>query len=112
MEASYYTRTFAGLNIRMIQFGKKSKIERATPYSAQVQAGNIFLVRGPWNEAFITEHVNFPPGSGGKDDQVDSGSGGFFVLTEGEGYGQSTVVKAQPYEREVGLEMSNRRLML
>lgn len=112
VEASYYTRTLAGLNIRMIQFGKKSKIERATPYSAQVQAGNIFLVKGPWNETFITEHVNFPPTSKGKDDQVDAGSGGFFVLTEGDAAGASTVVKAQPYQREVGLEMSSRRLML
>jgi predicted phage terminase large subunit-like protein len=69
VEASYYTRAFAGMNIRMIGIGGKAKIERATPYSAQVQAGNVKMVRAHWNEAFITEHENFPPTGQGKDDQ-------------------------------------------
>lgn len=51
---------------------------RAEPYSAQWQAGNIDVVRGPWNEALFGEHEAFP----GKahDDSVDAGSGAFNEL--------------------------------
>ncbi len=103
MEASYYTRKFAGLNIRMIPTGGKAKIERATPYSAQVQAGNVKLLRAHWNDLFITEHENFPPTGKGKDDQVDSGSGSILVLTQGTS-GVSKVLDPVDRQREVGID--------
>lgn len=53
----------------------KGKEVRARPLSAQCEAGNVRIVRGPWNREFIDELVNFPPESSGHDDQVDAASG-------------------------------------
>lgn len=45
------------------------KATRARPASAQAEAGNIKLLRGPWNEAFLDEVCSFP--NAAHDDQVD-----------------------------------------
>ena len=55
------------------------KALRAEPYSVQVEAHNIKLVRGDWNQAFIDEHKTFPVGK--YKDQIDAASGGFNKLT-------------------------------
>lgn len=55
------------------------KVTRQKPYSAQVEASNVSLVRAPWNEAFIHEHEAFPS-PGWHDDQVDAAAGGFVKL--------------------------------
>lgn len=54
---------------------------RADPFSAQVNAGNVWLVRAPWNAAFVEELRQFPLGM--NDDQVDAGSDAFTELTNG-----------------------------
>jgi predicted phage terminase large subunit-like protein len=46
------------------------KATRARPASAQSEGGNVKLVRGPWNEAFLDEVCSFPNGQ--FDDQVDA----------------------------------------
>lgn len=51
------------------------KALRAEPYSAQVQGGNVGLVRGEWNRQFLEEHEHFPYGK--LKDMVDSSSGAF-----------------------------------
>lgn len=56
------------------------KITRAKPYSSQQEAGNIKLLRGPWNESFIEEHEAFPEVK--HDDQVDAASGAFNLLAK------------------------------
>lgn len=56
--------------------GEKSV--RAEPYSVQVEAGNVKLVQGEWNKAFVEEHKTFPVGK--HDDQVDGASGSFNKL--------------------------------
>lgn len=38
-----------------------SKIDRAKPFSAHVEAGNVMVVRGDWNEVFFDELERFPP---------------------------------------------------
>lgn len=43
---------------------------RARPAAAQAEAGNVKLLRGAWNEAFLEEIATFPAGS--HDDQVDT----------------------------------------
>lgn len=66
--------------------GFKVKAERATgdkavraePYSVQVDAGNVKIVKGAWNKDFIDEHKTFPVGK--YKDQIDSASGGFNKL--------------------------------
>lgn len=52
-----------------------SKVVRAKPFRAQVEAGNVYLVRGGWNEAFIVELCGFPTGK--HDDQVDAATCAF-----------------------------------
>ncbi len=49
-----------------------SKEDRAQPLASQVSLGNVYLVRGPWNDAFIAEAVNFPRGD--FKDQIDAAS--------------------------------------
>ena len=59
----------------------RSPAPRAGPYSAQVEAGNVLLVRGPWNDEYIEELQAFP--EGGHDDYVDASSGAFNELQPG-----------------------------
>lgn len=51
---------------------------RAKPPSRQVEVGNVVLLRGPWNEAFLEELGIFPAGS--HDDQVDAAADAFNKL--------------------------------
>jgi phage terminase large subunit-like protein len=52
---------------------------RAEPYAAQVQGGNVLVVREPWTQDFIDEHVAFPVGR--TKGQVDAAAAGFNLLT-------------------------------
>lgn len=54
------------------------KALRAAPVAAQVNVGNVDLLRGDWNAAFIEELRGFPGGE--KDDQVDALSRAFSML--------------------------------
>jgi predicted phage terminase large subunit-like protein len=54
------------------------KVTRAAPVSAQAEAGNISLIRGHWNEAFLDELSTFPNGQ--FKDQVDALSRAFAAL--------------------------------
>lgn len=56
------------------------KISRAKPISAQVEGGNVYLVRAPWNQPLIDELEAFPT-KGVHDDQVDGLSGAHAFLT-------------------------------
>lgn len=55
------------------------KVTRARPFAAQAEAGNVKLLRGPWNESYLQEMAKFSPNSKYKD-QVDASSGAFGVL--------------------------------
>jgi predicted phage terminase large subunit-like protein len=55
-----------------------SKADRARGFASQCEAGNVYLVRGGWNEAFLEEVCEFPNGS--HDDQLDAVVGGFEML--------------------------------
>lgn len=76
-EADDYVRFLAGFEVRTIP-PQGDKEVRARPASAQAEQGNIYLVRGPWNKAFLDELEAFPKGA--HDDQVDGLSGGFNFL--------------------------------
>lgn len=54
------------------------KETRAEPYAAQVQAGNVSLVKGAWIRDFLNEHETFP--NGPYKDQVDSAAGAFMKV--------------------------------
>lgn len=61
------------------------KVTRARPFAAQCAAGNVQLVAGPWNRAFIDELASFPKGK--HDDQVDAVAIAFNKLAAGIGIG-------------------------
>ncbi len=72
------TDELAGWDARAVS-PSGSKAERADPWGAQVEAGNVCLVRAEWNAAFLDEHRAFPTGS--HDDIVDAASQAFGELT-------------------------------
>jgi len=57
-----------------------SKEVRANPVSRAAEAGNLKIVRGEWNNAYIDELVSFGPECD-HDDQVDGTSGGCAYLS-------------------------------
>ncbi len=56
------------------------KVMRAKPLAAQVNAGNVLMLRGDWNAALHHEMRNFP--NGANDDQIDALSLAFAELTD------------------------------
>lgn len=66
------------------------KATRAKPASAQAEAGNVKLVRGKWNDAFLDEVCTFPNGQ--FDDQVDAFADALNELALGSSYTLANVV--------------------
>lgn len=56
------------------------KVTRANPFRAQCEAGNVRLVRGDWNESYISVLTSFPVGK--HDDDVDGTSDAFNALID------------------------------
>lgn len=74
----YARHVLIGYDFRGIR-SSGSKAERAAPFSAACEAGNVYLVRGSWDrEGFIDELCAFPFGT--HDDRVDAASGAFAEL--------------------------------
>jgi predicted phage terminase large subunit-like protein len=71
-------RQLAGFNARS-ERPVGTKEARATPLSAQAEAGNVKIVKGAWNQAFLDEIGMFP--NAAHDDQVDAVSDAFNALT-------------------------------
>jgi len=55
-----------------------SKEVRAMPLAAQCESGNVYLVRGPWNNGFVNEAALFPNGE--FKDQVDAATRAYACL--------------------------------
>lgn len=79
-EAEHFIRMLAGYDVR-VQTMSKDKITRAKPVSAQCEAGNVYVLRAPWNDEFFKEVENFPDGT--HDDIVDTLSGAFNATAGG-----------------------------
>lgn len=74
-------RNLAGFKVRVYAVGRSegNKINRADPFSTQVNQGNVLLRQGaPWLEQYV-EELRFFPRSQYKD-QVDASSGAFNML--------------------------------
>lgn len=54
-----------------------SKLSRWKPLIAQAQAGNVFLLEGPWNEPFLKQLHNATGEDGQRDDMIDAVAGAF-----------------------------------
>lgn len=79
-EAEHFIKLLAGFNARVMTTSK-DKVTRAKPVSAQCEAGNVRVVRAPWNDEFFSELENFPDSN--HDDIVDTLSGAFNELSGG-----------------------------
>jgi len=77
-QAKAFVKELAGYTVKTLPV-TGSKEVRATPLASQAQAGNVKLVRGLWNEAFLLEAENFPEGK--FKDQVDAAADAFDELT-------------------------------
>jgi predicted phage terminase large subunit-like protein len=73
----HYGRLLRGFVVRF-ERERDAKEVRWDPYSAQVGARNVHLVRGSWNRAFLDEHEMAP--SGRVKDQIDAMAGAYYAL--------------------------------
>ena len=60
------------------------KATRAAPYAAQVENGNVKLLRGVWNTEYLDELQSFPDPLALHDDMVDASAYAFNHLIEGK----------------------------
>ena len=83
-QASYTVKNLAGWRIAADRVGSAAgnKTVRAGPFSDQVNAGNVYMVRANWNKVYVDELRYFPMSK--FKDQVDASSGAFNHLTEGQ----------------------------
>lgn len=65
----YLTRSLAGYSVTSSP-ETGDKVTRAEPLAAQVNVGNVLMLRGGWNEELINEMRMFPNGK--HDDQIDA----------------------------------------
>jgi predicted phage terminase large subunit-like protein len=79
--AEHTIRNLAGFRVHADRV-TGSKRERAQPFAAQVQAGNVSLVAGDWVTAFRDECETWP--NGRYKDQIDAAAGAFNRLASGK----------------------------
>lgn len=77
-QAAHFIRMLAGYDVEFTP-ETGSKVTRASPFAAQVEAGNVYMLRADWNKLFLDETRVFPFGKW--DDQVDAGSRALARLT-------------------------------
>ncbi len=83
-QIAYLTRKLAGYKVNSSP-ETGDKITRAEPFAAQVNVGNVLMLRAGWNDKLVNEMRMFPNGS--NDDQIDSLSRGFAsLLTSGRSF--------------------------
>ena len=81
--AASMVRMLTGYSVRIMPVSG-DKVTRADPFSSQINAGNVRLLKSEWNNAFIEELRQFP--SGKHDDQVDAASDAFSELATPSSY--------------------------
>jgi len=80
-EEYHLRRLLDGFAVKIVP-ATTSKETLAGPFSAACEGGRVFLLRGPWNDAYLAEHEAFP--SKAHDDQVDPSSAAFNTLQQRE----------------------------
>jgi predicted phage terminase large subunit-like protein len=76
-QVQYLVKQLAGFNYRASP-ETGDKVTRAQPLAAQAEVGNVKLVAGDWNTAFLDEITTFPVGKW--KDQVDAATRAFSEL--------------------------------
>lgn len=72
-----YVKMLAGFSVNGVR-ESGTKEARAEPFAAQWQAGNVYVVAGPWTEALLGQYESFPESK--FKDMVDAGSNAFNEL--------------------------------
>ncbi len=72
------TRNLAGFGVHSERVTGE-KTSRWYGWEAQLEAGNVFIVRDDWNRDFVNEHCAAPNGK--HDDQIDAAVGAFMKLS-------------------------------
>lgn len=70
-------KRLSGFSVEALPASGKKEL-RADTFSVQVNAGNVYIVKGPYLKAYYEELAFFP--NGRNDDQVDASSGAFAAL--------------------------------
>ena len=83
-QAESYVRELAGYQV-IIRPVNNNKIARAEPFAAQWQKGNILLLKGKWNDIFLTELEGFPDAL--HDDMVDAAADAFSAVAVSTDWG-------------------------
>jgi predicted phage terminase large subunit-like protein len=78
-QATNLAKLLAGYDVRFAP-ASGDKITRFAPFSAQAEAGNVLVLRGPWNDDWFTALESFGPDVK-HDDDADSTSEAFNDLT-------------------------------
>lgn len=76
-QVAAFAKLLAGHNVHF-SLESGDKVVRATPMASQINAGNVLMVRAPWNKVFTDECRMFPFGK--YDDQVDAAARGLNQL--------------------------------
>lgn len=79
--ASSYVKMLAGFNVKSVAVSG-SKIDRATPFAAQWQNGNVDVLVADWNEMYFNQLESFPQST--HDDMVDASSDAFNECAEAD----------------------------
>jgi predicted phage terminase large subunit-like protein len=77
--AANYTAKLAGWIVKATP-ETGDKLQRAEPFAAQVEAGNVYMLKAEWNKDYIDELKDFPASA--FKDQVDATSRAFAELIE------------------------------
>lgn len=72
--AHNYVKMLAGFNVKAVTVSGSKEL-RATPFAAQWQNGNVFVLIAEWNEMYFNQLESFPSSS--HDDMVDGSSDSF-----------------------------------
>jgi len=88
-QAQRFVRMLAGYRVKARPV-TGDKVTRAGGFSSQSEAGNVRMVRGPWNEVVLGGLEAFPT-PGAHDDDVDAFSDAFDELNRLSGRKGSTI---------------------
>jgi predicted phage terminase large subunit-like protein len=91
MDAAANVKLLVGHDVK-VEPPTGDKAVRARPTAAQVEGGNVYILRGSWNETFLDEICAFPNGK--HDDQLDAFVDAMNELALGEEFDLNTYLKA------------------
>lgn len=86
-QAQSLVSMLAGYSVEIVS-PTGSKEVRATPFASQVQAGNVIILKGEWNDMYLSELESFPESK--HDDMVDGSSDAFNKLMHATNWGGLT----------------------